>query len=155
MKKAFGILMIALFALLSINTADAQSSITYSDGKYLQFAHPTSDSIVSQKPIFPTYGSVATTDVSDGTDTVYLNNFYNVITLEDVIAADYALTIFAAPYLTAGAQALITVEADQDGRSFTLAGDAAGYVSAGDTALYLNLFFNGSNFLLNGSALAE
>jgi hypothetical protein len=155
MKRAFGILMIALMAIAGVQDASAQGSITYSDGKYLQFAHPTSDSIVSQKPIFPTYGSAVSADVSTDTDTIYVNNFHTSITLEDVIDDDYVLSLFAAPYLTIGAQAVISVEADADGRAFTLAGNATGATTAGDTLKHINLFYNGTNFLMCGESLAE
>ena len=152
MKRVFGILLVAVLAFATADT-EAQN-LNDATGKYLRFVW--NDSITaSQGVLFPTQGAEASTDVSDGTDTIYVNHFYTSITLEDVIDDAFELTLIAGAQLTMGAQAVISVTADADGRAFSLAGNASGATTAGDTTKYLNLFYNGTNFLLCGESLAE
>lgn len=156
--KRLPIIAFSALVAVAVATGDAQAQaggITKS-GTGLKVGWSWPDSIsTNYTGLFPTFASVTTTDVSDDSDTVYVNDFYTSISLEDVIDNDYELTLFAAPHLTGGAQVVITVEADQDGRAFTLAGNAVGYLSAGDTVQYVHLFYDTSNFLMCGSALAE
>lgn len=153
MKKLFPILLGLIMGLAYSTTVDAQN-LNDATGKYLRFVW--NDSITaSQGVLFPTQGAAVSADVSDDTDTIYMNHFFTSITLEDVISGDFELTLIAGPQLTRGAQAVVSVEADQDGRAFTLAGNGVGATTAGDTLKHISLFYNGTNFLMCGESLAE